>query len=377
MSDVPTAPESALVIQMIPLDQIRPSPHQVRKDFEEAGIRSLAESIDKEGLIQPITVRRVPDGFELIAGERRWRAAKLLAREAIESRIVDVPSEAAASAKGLIENVQRQDLNPVEEAEGFAAINKLDPGYWTKEKIGQIAGKDRSFISKSISMLELPKEVLDSVRQRTLARELAIELMRIDNGNSQKFMARKIIKGGWSLKQARAAIDSKLAGKQAPKMAAEVADVDPLAGLESLAFSNGSLGPTGAWEITYKSGRWLISIENRFDPPQEGLADFLTKLADAIRDGVPRKKNSAVSNTELGDPKESEHPIRLPKTAEEEAELARLAVSGPTAAYSWIYGPGNNLTRLVAGKTWQELGCADSKAGLALLVAGVKNFIGD
>src|ERR1017187_328717 len=94
-------------IQQIAIDQIRPSSHQVRKDFDEAGISSLAESIEKEGLIQPITVRRVGDGYELIAGERRLRAVKSLGHPTIEARVIEVVSEAAASAKGLVENLQR------------------------------------------------------------------------------------------------------------------------------------------------------------------------------------------------------------------------------------------------------------------------------
>ena len=91
---------SETTIQWIPVDQIRPSAHQVRKDFDEEGIKSLSESIEKEGLIQPITLRKVENGYELIAGERRLRAIKSLGRGTIEARVVDVPSEASASAKG-------------------------------------------------------------------------------------------------------------------------------------------------------------------------------------------------------------------------------------------------------------------------------------
>jgi ParB family chromosome partitioning protein len=137
VSESSTIPASA-AIQQIPINQIRPSTHQVRKDFDEAGIKSLADSIEKEGLIQPVTVRKVDGGFELVAGERRFRAIKNLGRDTIEARIIETISEAAASANGLVENLQRKDLNPIEEAEGFSALNKMDPSYWTQEQMASV-----------------------------------------------------------------------------------------------------------------------------------------------------------------------------------------------------------------------------------------------
>ena len=121
-------------IQQISVDQIKPSRHQARKDFDEEGIKQLAVSIDKEDLIQPITLRKVGEEYELISGERRLRAIKSLGRSTIEARVIEVVNEAAACAKGLVENLQREDLNPIEEAEGFVTLNKLDSGYWTQAK---------------------------------------------------------------------------------------------------------------------------------------------------------------------------------------------------------------------------------------------------
>jgi len=112
--------------RLIPIDRIHPSPYQARKDFDAAALQGLADSLREEGLLEPILVRAVQSGFELISGERRWRAAQLLGWQEIEAKIIQTVSEADAAAKGMVENLQRQDLNPIEEAEGFKTLNHLD-----------------------------------------------------------------------------------------------------------------------------------------------------------------------------------------------------------------------------------------------------------
>jgi len=220
MADTTDVPPQSVVegalpkFQLVQISMVRPARYQARKAFDEEALKGLAESMKHEGLLEPIIVRQIGDGYEVIAGERRLRAAKLLGWTTIEAKIIEPINEAATAAKGLVENIQKENLNPVEEAEGFDGLNKLDPQYWTKEQISQVAGKDRTYVSKSISLLSLPQEVLEAVRQRTLSREHGIELLRLNNANSIKSMASKIDKGGWSVKKTRAAIDGKLAGKQ-------------------------------------------------------------------------------------------------------------------------------------------------------------------
>ena len=199
--------------QSIPLAQITPSPYQARKYFDEESLRGLSESMRHEGLIEPIVVRAVDIGYQLISGERRLRAAKLLGWEEIEAKIIGTVSEAEAAAKGLIENIQRQDLNPIEEAEGFLELKKLD-AYWTQGQIAKVVGKGPDYISRSLALLDLPKDVVEKLRQRNLSREHGIELLRLNSANSQKGVANKIIKSGWSVKQTRAAIDRHLEKKQ-------------------------------------------------------------------------------------------------------------------------------------------------------------------
>src|SRR5579864_6482075 len=107
------------VFQSIAIDKIALSRHQARKVFDEEAIKGLAESMKQEGLLQPITVRLAGEAYELISGERRLRGAKLLGWPAIDAKVIQTLSEAEAAAKGLIENLQREDLNPIEEAQGF------------------------------------------------------------------------------------------------------------------------------------------------------------------------------------------------------------------------------------------------------------------
>src|ERR1017187_8039898 len=131
-SPQPDKPSSQL--QMVSLASIKPSPHQARKAFDEENLWKLAESMRQEGLIQPITVRRLlptagerdDPGYELVSGERRLRAAKLLEWTDIEARVISVVSEGEVAAKGLIENLQRENLNPMEEAEGFLQLHHVD-----------------------------------------------------------------------------------------------------------------------------------------------------------------------------------------------------------------------------------------------------------
>jgi ParB family chromosome partitioning protein len=229
-----TTSTDARAIVKIPLDKIKPSPYQARKHFEEPRLKALAKSMQDEGQLEPILVRDKGDYFEIIFGERRWRAAALAGLQALDAQVIKTVSEAEAAAKGLLENMMREELDPIEEAEGFNNLNKLDGAYWTHDRIAEIAGQDRTYVTKSISLLSLPEAIKDNVRQRTLTREHSIELMRINNANSQKGMANKIIKGGWSVKQTRTAIDRKLAkgnggsGASGKQGAAEKSSTDPL-----------------------------------------------------------------------------------------------------------------------------------------------------
>jgi ParB family chromosome partitioning protein len=259
-------PTPAAVFQSIPLDQIRPSSHQHRQDFDEASIRSLADSIEVEGLLQPVTVRSVPGGYELIAGERRLRAVKLLGQPVIEARVIAVASEAASAAKGLVENLQSKDLNPIEEAEGFQELNQLDPKYWDQPQIAKVAGKSQGYISQGLKLLQLPQEVVKSIRALILSRSHGLELLRLPTPEKQSETAKLVLDKKLSWEATRKLVDGML-GK--PEK------------LESQKMAQEPKATLGEFQIAKKGNRLAISGSFPVD-----------SSPDAIRESL----NSALSN---------------------------------------------------------------------------------
>src|SRR5262249_43251344 len=259
----------------IAVAQIRPSPHQARKFFDEENLWQLAESLRQEGLIQPITVRKLlpmagdreDPGFELVSGERRLRAAKLLDWDTIEARVISVISEGEVAAKGLIENLQRVDLNPMEESEGFAQLNTVDPTYWTHERIAQVTGKSRVYITQSLSLLRLPEAIKEDVRRRTYSRGHALELARLP-GSSMQLSVAKMIPDRLTRAQTRKLIDSILLGKKSLQlnkpgtMTSNLAlgEEDPLADLWPDFILNPWITTPGSLRVKYL-GDWKWSFE--------------------------------------------------------------------------------------------------------------------
>jgi ParB family chromosome partitioning protein len=271
-------PEPAPVqLQVISIALIKPSPHQARKYFDEENLWKLAESMRQEGLIQPITVRqllpisgeREDPGFELVSGERRLRAAKLLGWKDIEARVIQVISEGEVAAKGLIENLQREDLNPMEEAEGFALLNKVDTAYWTHERVAQVTGKSRTYITQSLSLLRLPEAIKEDVRRKAYTRAHALEVGRLP-GSSLQLSVAKMIPDRLTREQTRKLVDSILAGKKSLKMnkpgvlsstlPGTAAEPDPLADLWPDFVMNPWIAAPGSFRVRYL-GNWHWSFE--------------------------------------------------------------------------------------------------------------------
>jgi len=273
-SGTATTDPSASKLQLISIAQIKPSPHQARKLFDEENLWKLAESLRQEGLIQPITVRKLlpmagdreDPGYELVSGERRLRAAKLLGWNMIEARIISVISEGEVAAKGLIENLQREDLNPVEEAEGFLALNNVDPTYWTHERIAQVTGKSRVYITQSLALMRLPEAIKDDVRRRTYSRGHALEIARLP-GSSLQLSVSKMIPDKLTREQTRKLVDSVLLGKKTPKIGksgvmslGNVKEEDPLADLWPEFMRNPWITTPGTLKVKYL-GDWKWSFE--------------------------------------------------------------------------------------------------------------------
>ncbi len=167
------------IISNILLKDIRPNPFNPRQDFESIALEELKSSITTHGLIQPITVRKVPQGYELIAGERRYRAFKELQLETIPAYVIEVESDSVMLELAIIENVQRENLNPIEVANGYQRL--IEEHQYTQEKVAERVGKQRSTITNSLRLLKLPLSVQDHVRDKKLSMGQARALLSLEN----------------------------------------------------------------------------------------------------------------------------------------------------------------------------------------------------
>ena len=187
----------------IPVEQIHRNPNQPRKDFDGESVSGLAESIRSQGLIQPVVVRpRVHGGYELIAGERRWRAA-------VEAGITTVPAvireadDRDTLLLGLVENVAREDLSPIEEARAYAIL--LDEFGLPLAEVAERVGKSKPTVSNRVRLLELPSDVLELVGRGELTEGHARALLSIPDHDARRRLARRIVRDGMSVRAAERA----------------------------------------------------------------------------------------------------------------------------------------------------------------------------
>jgi len=194
---------SGLQLQELPLTSIVPNPRQPRRDFDDAQVKELADSIRSEGLMQPIVVRKVKDGYELIAGERRFRAFKLIGEKTITARILEA-SDASSAVLALIENLQRADLNAIDEALGFASL--MRDFSLTQEAVAERLGKPRTSIANSVRLLALDNELQAYVRKGQLSAGHAKALLGIENVAHRVQVARLVIEKGLSVRATEAEV---------------------------------------------------------------------------------------------------------------------------------------------------------------------------
>jgi len=215
----PAHPESA---QNLPIDSIDPNPLQPRRTFQPERLEELAQSIRSNGIIQPLVVRRADERYQLVAGERRWRAAKLAGVTQVPAVIRDIPDDHLLEIT-LIENIQREDLNPIETAVAFERMMRelvLNP-----EQVGERTGKDRTTIVNLIRLLQLPADLQQLVAERRLSAGHARCLLSLPTIQLQREVAEKAVAQGWSVRQVERTTRKMLEGRQ-PKHVDEVA-VDP------------------------------------------------------------------------------------------------------------------------------------------------------
>ncbi|MSU49843.1 MAG: ParB/RepB/Spo0J family partition protein [Opitutus sp.] len=269
------APAGAPGYLEIAVHLIEPSPYQARREIPTEQLGELAESIRSEGLLQPIVVRRVGDKFQLIAGERRWRAFQLLKIKSIPARLVEA-SNASSAALGLIENLQREGLNPIEEAHGYASlIRDFD---LTQETAAERVGKGRASVANSLRLLSLDADLQGYVAKNMLSVGHAKVLLGIEDTSQRALFGRRVIEGGLSVRATEKLV---LGTKSAPagppgarpaaKSGTSAKDAATVAGIEKKLTSH--LGARVAVLHTPKKGRIVIEYRGN-----EDLRRLLEKL---------------------------------------------------------------------------------------------------
>jgi ParB family chromosome partitioning protein len=182
----------------VQIDLIQPGHQQPRTTFNQAKLDELAQSIRASGIIQPLLLRRRGGMFELVAGERRWRAAQIAGLRNVPAIVRDIPDDKLLEL-ALIENIQRADLNPVEEANAYKKL--IESLGLTQEEVAQRVGRDRSFVTNYLRILKLPSEIRLLLENEKLSFGHARALLSIDNALLQRRLAQKILKNNWSVRE--------------------------------------------------------------------------------------------------------------------------------------------------------------------------------
>ena len=263
---VQAAPAGAPGYLEIAVHLIEPSPYQARREITPEQLSELAESIRSEGLLQPIVVRKMGEKFQLIAGERRWRAFQLLKIKSIPARLVEA-SNASSAALGLIENLQREGLNPIEEAHGYASlIRDFD---LTQESAAERVGKGRASVANSLRLLSLEPDLQGYVAKNMLTVGHAKVLLGVEDAAHRAMLGRRIIEEGLSVRVTeKLAISAKAAGgSTAPRASAKPGlsskDASTVAGIEKKLTSH--LGARCALLHSPKKGRIVIEYRGNDD----------------------------------------------------------------------------------------------------------------
>lgn len=203
----PSSTETPGVITVdLPIDSISPNPQQPRKDFDDRALRDLSASLKQSGVLQPVVVRRLGDGYQLVVGERRWRAAKLAGLTRIPA-VIREASDAQSLELALVENLLREDLNPMEEAEAYQRL--LAEFAWTQEELAQRVARDRSSIANCLRLLKLPDVIQADLRGGRLTMGHARALLSLDSPAEQLRLREEILTHSWSVRATEQGVQAK------------------------------------------------------------------------------------------------------------------------------------------------------------------------
>lgn len=255
----------------LPISRVEPRSGQPRTVFDEPALQELSESVATHGILQPITVRRLDSGYyQIIAGERRWRAARMAGLTEIPARIIDA-DDRTVQELALVENLQREDLNPLEEARGFRAL--MEQFGLTQEAVSQSVGKSRPAVANALRLLSLEGEVSDMLEQGLLTTGHARALLALDSKTLQLQAAKQTVEKGLSVRQTEALVASLLKEpKKEPKAAADAVDY--------AAEMSQQLGNALGRKVTIMDGRkrGRIVLEYYGADDREALLQTLMKL---------------------------------------------------------------------------------------------------
>jgi ParB family chromosome partitioning protein len=252
--DAPAAPSQPERSLDVDVDLLRPNREQPRGAMDDSRIEELARSIKSNGVIQPIIVRRIGKEYEIIAGERRWRASQRAGLLKVPVVVKDVPDEKLL-AVALIENIQREDLNPIEEAQAYRRL--ADEYQLTQEQIADAVGKDRSSVANMMRLLRLPREVRENLSAGSLSMGHARALLALAEEAEQLRLSREIVSRNLSVRETESMV--KKAAEPAPSREEPQADVHTRAAEEKLRFALGTRvrilrrGKKGKIEIDFQS----------------------------------------------------------------------------------------------------------------------------
>jgi ParB family chromosome partitioning protein len=224
------APASASGPQMVDIDLIEPSPYQPRTRFREEALEELARSISTNGIIQPLVLRAIGSRYQLIAGERRWRAAQRAGLRRVPSILRDVPEEMALEIT-LVENIQREDLNPIEQARAFERL--LTEFHLTQEDVAVRTGKDRATVANSLRLLKLEKPVLEAIEDAKISAGHGRALLGVGDPKVRAALAARASRGGLTVRQIER-IGSRRSRKLAQAEEAPAADPNIRAAIDEL-----------------------------------------------------------------------------------------------------------------------------------------------
>jgi len=237
---IPTSPtgESGSVLRDIPLSQIRPNQHQPRSHFDEEALSSLVDSIKGVGVIQPVLVRQTEDGFELIAGERRCRAARRAGLQTIPA-VVQTADDAASLERALVENLHREDLNALEEAAAYKQL--IEDFHLTHEEVSQKVGRSRAAVTNSLRLFQLPPSLQRRIRDGELSSGHARALLMTPDRELQEELGDLAVTENLSVRALEELVRSKLHDDSD-----DVGDVDSVDGAQR---KETSVRPAGILEL--------------------------------------------------------------------------------------------------------------------------------